>query len=225
MHHESHDDTEMMSRKDVPWTPITGSEKLLDWRVFPQDRPVTMLPGSAHAAKPNPYVNGMSRASVYIIEGVPQILMNNLNVTETFHPSRERMLELRDMFMAKCEPACPIIDVDQLDEYVAIIIEDGFSSTAASCFVLLIFALASIWGNYPNDERRRVASNRAGADTDRTVAVPENRAKESWIYFTMAQRRMPMASMADSLLGVTCFCLFGCASSMEVTRRRGLTRL
>lgn len=151
------------------------------------------------------------------IEDEPQVLMQVLDVTETFHTSRERMLELRDMFMAKCEPACPIIDVDQLDAHITIIIEDGFGSTAASCLVLLIFALASIWGSYPHDERRPVASNGTDAATDRTVAVPENRAKESWIYFSMAQRRMPMASMDDSLLGVTCFCLFGCASSLETT--------
>ena len=146
------------------------------------------------------------------------------NVIETFHTSRERMFELRDMFMAKCEPKCPIIDIDQLDAHITDIIENGFSSTAASCLVLLIFALASIWGNYPNDERRRVASNGAGGGVGRTVAVPEHRAKESWIYFAMAQRRMPMASMDDTLLGVTCFCLFGWVSSVATGRRGRLTR-
>lgn len=113
------------------------------------------------------------------------------------------------MFLVKCEPKCPIIDVDQLDAHITDIIENGFGSTAVSCLVLLVFALASIWGNYPNDERRHVASTGAGPGTEYTVAVPEHRAKESWIYFAMAQRLMPMASMDDSLLGVTCFCLFG----------------
>ena len=117
------------------------------------------------------------------------------------------MLELRDSFMAKFEPKCPIIDVDQLDAHIADAIANGFGSTTASCLVLLVLSLASIWGNYPDDERRTVASNSAGET--HTVAVPEHRAKESWVYFAMAQRRMPMASLDDSLLGVTCFCLFG----------------
>ena len=61
--HETHDDLEMMSRKDVPWTPITGADKLLSWSVFPQERPVTTLPASVHTPKLNPYANRKSRAS------------------------------------------------------------------------------------------------------------------------------------------------------------------
>lgn len=109
--------------------------------------------------------------------------------------------------MEKFNPKCPIVDASQLDAHVAHVIRKGFDSTAASCLVLLVLALASIWGNYPDDERRIVASN--GAGETQTMSVPESRAKEARIYFTMAQRRMHTASMDDSLLGVTCFCLFG----------------
>ena len=121
------------------------------------------------------------------------------------------MLELRDIFLTEFEPKCPIIDIAQLDAYIADVIADGFGSTTASCLVLLVLSLASIWGKYPNSERRSTASKSAGASSERvhTVSVPEYRAKESWIYFAMAQRRMPIASLDDTLLGVTCFCLFG----------------
>lgn len=60
--HEGHDDMETMSRNDVPWTPITGADNLLSWGVFPQEKPVSTLPASAHDAKPNPYMNGTPRA-------------------------------------------------------------------------------------------------------------------------------------------------------------------
>jgi hemolysin activation/secretion protein len=54
-----HDDPDTMSRKDVPWTPITGADKILDWAVFPPDKPVRTLPASVYAAKPNPYALGV----------------------------------------------------------------------------------------------------------------------------------------------------------------------
>lgn len=53
------DDPESMSRKDVLWTPITGSDKILEWVVFPANQPVSTLPRSAYVAKPNPYALGM----------------------------------------------------------------------------------------------------------------------------------------------------------------------
>lgn len=67
--HESHDEMEMMSRKDVLWTPITGADKLLSWSVFPQERPVSTLPASVHTPKPNPYANRKSRDSSPLQEG------------------------------------------------------------------------------------------------------------------------------------------------------------
>lgn len=48
-------DLEMMSRKDVSWTPITGSDKILEWAVFPPEKPVPTLPMSAYEPKPNPF--------------------------------------------------------------------------------------------------------------------------------------------------------------------------
>lgn len=53
------DDPETMSRKDVPWTPITGSDKILNWTVFPRNKPVCTLPASVYTVKPNPYAFGM----------------------------------------------------------------------------------------------------------------------------------------------------------------------
>lgn len=47
-----------MSRKDVSWTPITGSDKILAWAVFPLEKPVTTLPMSAYKSKPNPFSHG-----------------------------------------------------------------------------------------------------------------------------------------------------------------------
>lgn len=48
------DNLETMSRKDTPWTPITGSDMILSWSVFPQDRPVSTFPSSEYAEKPKP---------------------------------------------------------------------------------------------------------------------------------------------------------------------------
>lgn len=52
------DDLETLSRKDVSWTPITGSDKVLDWGVFPPEKPVSTLPVSAYRSKPNPFSHG-----------------------------------------------------------------------------------------------------------------------------------------------------------------------
>lgn len=109
--------------------------------------------------------------------------------------------------MTKVEPYYAIIDIRQLDTAIADITERSFEPTATSCLVLLVLALAAIWGNYPEDERRLVALN--GGEASYTVGVPEHRLRESSIYFAMAQDRMSAAMLDHSLLGVTCFCLFG----------------
>ena len=49
------DDLEMISRKDTPWTPITGSDMILSWAVFPQEKLFSTFPASAYAEKPNLY--------------------------------------------------------------------------------------------------------------------------------------------------------------------------
>lgn len=117
------------------------------------------------------------------------------------------MSELRDIFIAEFEPMCPIIDISQLDTFIADIIENGFDWSVPSCLVLLVFALAAIWGNYPKDERRIGIPNETRSEY--TVAVPEHRLKESLIYIGMAQKRMSAAMLDDSLLGVVCLCFFG----------------
>ncbi|RFU76503.1 tpa, zn2cys6 transcription factor [Trichoderma arundinaceum] len=153
------DNLETMSRKDTPWTPITGSDMILSWSVFPQEKPVSTFPSSEYAEKPKP---------------------SNLGKN-------------------------PIVDADQLDAHIAYVLDNGFGWSTTSCLVLLVFALAAIWGNYPDDERRTVESD---AELDLyprqrvTLAVPDHRMRESLMYITMAQKRMSTAYLDDSLLGV-----------------------
>ncbi|VUC35044.1 unnamed protein product [Clonostachys rosea] len=184
LNHEPSDDMEAHSRKDVPSTPITASDDILRWCVFPADKPVRTLPASVFSGKQNPYSD------------------------EILYPSPERILELRDIYLAKFEPLTPFIDNEQFDDLVLEVLRDGLKDSVASCFVLLIFALAAIWGNYPEDERRSTPNTESGSRSH-TVAVPEHRLKESSIYFGMAQRRVSYALQDDSLLGVSCYCLMG----------------
>lgn len=53
------DDLEAMSRKDIPWTPITGSDMILSWSVFPAEKPVDTFPAAAYVEKPHMLVLGM----------------------------------------------------------------------------------------------------------------------------------------------------------------------
>ena len=123
------------------------------------------------------------------------------------NPSPTRIRELRDIFFAQIDSYYAIIDLDQLDTFIAEIVESGFRPNASSCLVLLVLAMAAIWGNYPDDERRLVVSEEGREYY--TVTVPEHRQKEASTYFAMALDRMPAAMLEESLLGVTCFCLFG----------------
>ncbi|KKP04309.1 hypothetical protein THAR02_03586 [Trichoderma harzianum] len=182
------DNLETMSRKDTPWTPITGSDMILGWSVFPQERPVSTFPSSEYAEKPKP---------------------SDLEVS---NPSPERMFELRDIYISKIQGKNPIVDADQLDAHIAYVLENGFGWSATSCLVLLVFALAAVWGNYPDDERRNIESDEELDLYPRqrvTMAVPDHRMRESLMYIAMAQKRMSTAYLDDSLLGVVCFCLFG----------------
>lgn len=52
------DDPEAVSRKDVSWTPIASSDKILDWEVFPREKPAVPFPASAYEPKPNPFGSG-----------------------------------------------------------------------------------------------------------------------------------------------------------------------
>ena len=125
------------------------------------------------------------------------------------------MFELRDIYMTKIQIKNPIVDADQLDAHISYVLDNGFGWSTSSCLVLLVLALAAIWGNYPDDERRTIGSNESGDSDSRqylTMAVPEHRMKESLMYIDMARKRMSMAYLDDSLLGVVCFCLFGYVS-------------
>lgn len=124
------------------------------------------------------------------------------------------MRDLRDIFVTRIEPYYAIIDIQQLDAAITDVDKrnDGindhaFDQSASSCLVLLVLALAAIWGHYPLDERRLVMLD--GTKESYTVSVPEERLERSSIYFAMAQNRMSAAMLDQSLLGVTCFCLFG----------------
>lgn len=126
------------------------------------------------------------------------------------------MFELRDIYMTKIQTKNPIVDADQLEAHIACVLDNGFGWSASSCLVLLVFALAAIWGNYPDDERRPANSDEMRDSYGGryvTLAVPEHRMNESLIYLAMAQKRMSAAYLDDSLLGVVCFCLFGYVSS------------
>lgn len=48
------DNLETLSRKDTPWTPITGSDMILNWSVFPQEKPVGTFPSSEYTEKAKP---------------------------------------------------------------------------------------------------------------------------------------------------------------------------
>lgn len=126
------------------------------------------------------------------------------------------MFELRDIYMAKIQIKNPIVDADELDSHIACVLENGFDWSTSSCLVLLVLALAAIWGNYPDDDRRTIIHTDGKSSYSSqyiTLAVPDHRMKESLMYIEMAQKRMSMAYLDDSLLGVVCFCLFGYVES------------
>ncbi|KAL2814483.1 hypothetical protein BJX63DRAFT_420819 [Aspergillus granulosus] len=182
------DDTELISRNDALKTPITGSDMILAWPIFPQEKPVSTFPPAAFEEKPDRF-----QADI-----------------PNFDP--RRILELRDIFMTKIWPKNPIVDEEQLESYIARVLETGIDWSAASCLLLLVFALAAIWGHYPEDETREVPCPEPtyGAPmTYVTLSVPERRMKESLAYLSMARKRMSAAYLDNSLLGVQCLCLFG----------------
>ncbi|KAL4955337.1 glycosyl hydrolase family 3 N terminal domain-containing protein [Aspergillus filifer] len=184
---ESHD-TELISRNDTLKTPITGSDMILSWPIFPQEKPVSTFPPAAFEEKPDRFPTAIP----------------------SFEP--RRILELRDIFMTKILAKNPIIDAEQLEEYIARVLETGIDWSAPSCLVLLVLALAAIWGTYPEDETREVQYPEPtfGAPmTYMTISVPEHRMKESLGYLAMARKRISAAYLDNSLLGVQCLCLFG----------------
>ncbi|KAJ5817486.1 Glycoside hydrolase superfamily [Penicillium robsamsonii] len=179
-------DPESISRNDALKTPITGSDMILSWPIFPQEKPVSTFPMTAYSEKPDRF----------------QTALPNLDP--------QRLLELREIFVTKIWTKNPIVDPDQLDFYIARVLENGIDWSASSCLVLLIFALAAIWGNYPDDETREVSDNEPSFSppvTYTTMSVPEHRMKESLTFLSMARKRISTAYLDDTLLGVQCLCL------------------
>jgi hypothetical protein len=116
-------------------------------------------------------------------------------------------LELRDIFISRVQPLFPFVDVFHVNEHVSEVLRNGFSDSVSSCFVLMIFSLAAIWGRYPDDERR--PKLRSDGEVSQTMALPETRRKESSTYFAMAQSRTSKALLDDSLLGPMCYGMMG----------------
>ncbi|KAL3492245.1 hypothetical protein BJX62DRAFT_224726 [Aspergillus germanicus] len=182
------EDTELISRNDALKTPITGSDMILGWPIFPQEKPISTFPPAAFEEKPDRF-----QADI-----------------PSFDP--RRIFQLRDIFMTKIWPKNPIVDEEQLESYIARVLETGIDWSAGSCLLLLVFALAAIWGNYPEDETREIPCSEPtfGAPvTYVTLSVPEHRMKESLGYLGMARKRISAAYLDNSLLGVQCLCLFG----------------
>ncbi|KAJ5984749.1 hypothetical protein N7522_011945 [Penicillium canescens] len=161
---------------------------ILSWPIFPKEKPVSTFPMAAYSEKPDRFQTALPSLD-------PQ-----------------RLLELREIFMTKIWIKNPIVDSDQLDFYIARVLENGIDWSASSCLVLLIFALAAIWGNYPDDETREVSYDELSFSppvTFVTISVPEHRLKESLTFLSMARKRISTAYLDDTLLGVQCLCLFG----------------
>ncbi|KAK1145189.1 hypothetical protein N8T08_004622 [Aspergillus melleus] len=182
------EDPESISRNDALKTPITGSDMILAWPIFPEKKPVTTFPASAFSEKPDRFQ-----------PGIPG-----------FDPGR--MFELREIFLAKIWTKNPIVDAGQLDSYIANVLENGIDWSASSCLLLLVFALAAVWGNYPEAETRTIACHEpsfAQQGTYVSLSVPECRMKESLAFVSMARKRLSAAYMDESLVGVQCLCLLG----------------
>ncbi|CAP92980.1 Pc16g03100 [Penicillium rubens Wisconsin 54-1255] len=163
-------------------------DMILSWPIFPKEKSVSTFPMAAYSEKPDRF----------------QTALHSLDP--------QRLLELREIFMTKIWTKNPIVDPDQLDFYIARVLENGVDWSASSCLVLLIFALAAIWGNYPDDETREVSYNEPSFSppvTYLTISVPEHRMKESLTFLSMARKRISTAYLDDTLLGVQCLCLFG----------------
>ncbi|KUL85005.1 hypothetical protein ZTR_07763 [Talaromyces verruculosus] len=194
-------DLEIISRNDTPKTPITGSDMILSWPIFPRNKPVHTFPAYAYSEKEkniDPHRQQTMLPSMIGYDG----------------SQRRRILELRDIYMSKIQIKNPIVDACELDEHLTKVLEKGFDWSASSCLVLLVLSLAAIWGDYPHNDRRTkvdcIVSYEGLKQTEFvTNSVPEHRMRESLGYFSMARERMSTAQLDDSLLGVACFCLFG----------------
>ncbi|KAL6822573.1 hypothetical protein J3E69DRAFT_337485 [Trichoderma sp. SZMC 28015] len=183
------DDLEAMSRNDSLNTPITGADMILNWPIFPKEKPFRTFPPSSYSEKP-----------------------------DRFHPEAtlgidiDRMRELLAIFAIKIYIKSPIVDFEQIYDCLARIAENGIDSSASSCLIALICALAAIWGNFPEPDTRELSCQETPSSPSVSrisVMVPDQRMAESLAYLDLARKRMSAAYLDDSLLGVQCYCLFG----------------
>lgn len=124
----------------------------------------------------------------------------------------KRMEELLQIYTTKIYIKSPIVDPEQLNNYLSEIAESGLDSSAVSCLISLICAIAAIWGNFPEPDAREVSCHGAvlpHSSPRVSLAVPDQRMAESLTYLDMSRKRMSAAYLDGSLLGVQCFCLFG----------------
>jgi hypothetical protein len=87
-------DLETISRNDTPKTPITGSDMILSWPIFPRNKPVNTFPAYAYAEKEknvDPSRQQTMLSSVIGYDG----------------SQRRRILELRDIYMTKIQTKNP----------------------------------------------------------------------------------------------------------------------
>jgi hypothetical protein len=61
-------DPESISRNDALKTPITGSDMILSWPIFPKEKPVSTFPMAAYSEKPDRFQTGMVFSTHHIPE-------------------------------------------------------------------------------------------------------------------------------------------------------------
>jgi hypothetical protein len=65
-------DSESISRNDAPKTPITGSDMILSWPIFPKEKPASTFPMAAYSEKQDRFQTGM----VFSMHHIPQSYTN-----------------------------------------------------------------------------------------------------------------------------------------------------
>ncbi|KIW55079.1 hypothetical protein PV05_07391 [Exophiala xenobiotica] len=181
-------EVEMLSRNDSLRTCVTGADAILSWPIFPSEKPVSIFGTSAFSAKRDRFT-----------PGTPSTNLNQLQ-------------SLRRLYVSNIHTKAPIIDLNQLDKFIFDVAGNGLHASANTCLVLLVCALAKIWGNSTCDDVYTQViydSATAAPRLHTSLAVPEDRMKESLSYFAAARDMMSAAYLDDSLTGIQCFCLFG----------------
>jgi hypothetical protein len=120
------------------------------------------------------------------------------------------MRELIEIFATKIYIKTPIIDSAQLQENLDSISRHGIDSSASSCLIAVVCALAAIWGNFPEDDVREATFDDDGdisTEPRMSLSVPDHRIAESLLYLELARKRMSAAHLDNTLVSVQCFAL------------------